>query len=725
MKKILVSLLIFLVAGFFLKTTLSSKEVDGGKKNNEVENKNTVDDKDNQQEDIKYPNDDVNIQQTETEYPFKTNWIVKDEIKTLDSSFNQIKTTISSESIVIYQDGIKWNKDNTYKISANISSKDKIVLNINIKNNDEVLSNFNKEISGSEEISFEFMSLINNDWTGKVEIEISSDSNDNQIVIENFKIVNDNVNEYSIRLNQLGYLVNEKKVVVFPYTQGDFFEVVDYNTNEVVYTAPIANPVWSDQSKERNSVGDFTNFRKEGKYYIRSQILGKSHPFEIGNTIYNNVLKDALKMISLQRCGAALDASWAGKFHRESCHLDHAILYEDQQYKLDVAGGWHDAGDYGRYIETGSKSVFDLLFAYMINPSAFDDNLNILESKNEIPDILDEIRYELEWMLKLQTEWGGVYNKVTTQHFAEDILPEDDIAPLYVLEVETAPTGDFIAAMALASKIYEEFDQEFSEKLLSAAKLSWDYLSSRDKSIEYKNPAHFNTGNYRDEQDSDEKFFASIALWDVTQDDKYLDYAKALFNNDNKSGSGTSWINVGGFGSYIYLTNDKADSDSEFYKNLKKNLEKDAAAIASLIETNTYSVGLDYFSWGSNGKVLNQAITLLMVSEINQNIYYRSLALDQVNYIFGNNSLNKSFVVGYGGESPKNPHHRISKINNAELTGALVGGVNADRDDPIISKLPESTALSKMYVDSYDSYASNEVTIYWNSSLVFVLSYFN
>lgn len=710
MKKILIGLLVLILAGFVWKQMLPQLD---NPAEATIERKST----------LEIPTDVYSVDNVSG---FESSWRTGEELSSqLEAVYNSFSVTLWAEGpkVEIYQDGIQWQQNQEYTIHGEVEAEVSTQIVISVRNQEEVLEEW--VIDGQMgEFSFSFISPTNNDWTGSVEFSFLQQTTENRVTVSNFRLIENAPTSAQARVNQVGYLPTEAKRVTFPYTQGDFFDVVDANTNEVVYTGAIVGAVWDELAGERTSYGDFSTFITEGTYYIRSQLGGVSYPFQISDSLYEEVSADALRMIFYQRCGMDLDESLAGDLAHEACHLNEAVLYSDSGNGFDATGGWHDAGDYGRYVETGSKAVLDLLFSYQRFPDSYGDDLNIAESSNGVPDVLDEVRYELEWFLKLQTTEGGVYNKITTPAFAENLLPEEDNQQLYALPVETTTTGDFIAVMALASQIYEDFDSEFAATCLNAAKLSWENLRWTGEVLDYKNPSEFSTGSYRDNKDSDERFLASIALWIATGETPYLDYAKQVYNEDNSAATGTSWSDVGAYGAYLYLIQEDIDRTSEFYKSLHEKLSSQANAITAIIERNNYQVGLEHFSWGSNGKILNQSIILLMMSDVDQNPYYRRLASEQLNYIFGKNALNFSFVIGYGEDYPDNPHHRIALIQDAEILGAVVGGVSGDRDDEVLSKLPDSTPIAKMYVDLYDSYGSNEVTVYWNSSLVYVLSYF-
>lgn len=158
----------------------------------------------------------------------------------------------------------------------------------------------------------------------------------------------------------------------------------------------------------------------------------------------------------------------------EKCHSASAVLWEDHSVKLDVTGGWHDAGDYGKYVTAAAAALAHLLYAWKMFPEAFRrQDLNIPGKPSNMPDILIECRWELEWLLKMQRFDGAVWHKATTAKHAAFVMPEDDREQMYVLPVSSSATADFAAVTALASGIYREFDKAFSGRLL---KSSWRRL---------------------------------------------------------------------------------------------------------------------------------------------------------------------------------------------------------------------------------------------------------
>ena len=152
--------------------------------------------------------------------------------------------------------------------------------------------------------------------------------------------------------------------------------------------------------------------------------------------------------------------------HRMGCSIRPLV----PQVHVQPSGGWHDAGDYGKYVVNAGVSVGTLLMAYEYFPSKFgQDDLNIPESGNGIPDILDEVRYELEWLLKMQRSDGGVYHKLTREQFEGFVMPQIDNAPRYLYQVSSTATADFAAMMARAARVCLPFDPSFAQLCRAAA----------------------------------------------------------------------------------------------------------------------------------------------------------------------------------------------------------------------------------------------------------------
>ena len=417
-------------------------------------------------------------------------------------------------------------------------------------------------------------------------------------------------------------------------------------------------------------------------------------------------------MLYLQRCGAEVEE---GVFSHPACHNTEAVIYGTSE-KIDVTGGWHDAGDYGRYVVPGAKAVADLLFAYEAAPELYSDDIGIPESGNGIPDILDEVRYELEWMLKMQSESGGVYHKVTCQNFPGYIMPQFETNQLIVTPISTTATADFCASMAMAYEFYYDIDRAFAETCINAAEKAWGYLNENPNLI-FEDPSDITTGDYGDSSDKDERYWAAAQLYRATGNDVYLEY---IMQNGVKTGQ--DWTTVGNYGSFAILTMKDIDKNSEIYTRVKNSVISQADLFLKTTTSTPYGVAITKFNWGSNMTVANAGVLLGVAYDLTNDSKYLDAAESNLNYLLGKNPNGVCFVTGYGTVSPQNPHHRPSMVAGQAMKGMLVGGVNSAKEDSAAKAYLSNSPAAKCYIDHSESYSTNEITIYWNSPLTYLLS---
>lgn len=513
----------------------------------------------------------------------------------------------------------------------------------------------------------------------------------------------------SININQLGFLVNDDKTAYFRNCTDKMFFLID-EKGEKVFSGKIKRTIENYEAGEYTSLGDFSSFKKEGIYHIETEDANnKSYSFKIGDEVYNEALFSSVKMFYLQRCGMELSEDIAGDFSHDACHTDEARIHGTYDY-IDVTGGWHDAGDYGRYVVPGAKAVIDLLLAYESTPKIFEDN-NI--------DILNEVKYEIDWMFKMQREDGGVYHKVTCAKFPAFIMPEEETEKLYLSPVSTCATGDFAAVMAMASWIYKAKDASFSDKCLEASKKAWTFLNN-SKKLSFSNPTGVETGVYPDGNDIDERYLAACALYKATGKNVYHDYIKN--NVNSRFSDGLGWADMGAYGNALYLSLEKDKIDDAIYTEIKQDLLLEADSIIASSLKDGYQISLDKYEWGSNMSICNNAMLLLMANDVKPNKKYLKCAQTHLDYLLGANSLGYCFLTGYGSMQVKNPHHRPSIARDEAMPGMLSGGPDELLEDGYAKIALANTPPAKCFVDNAQSYSTNEVTIYWNSPFVYLLS---
>ena len=515
----------------------------------------------------------------------------------------------------------------------------------------------------------------------------------------------------SININQVGYRPDGRKIAVFrDVTDQTEFSVVNADTKEKVFTGKLENKTENKSAGETNYTGDFSSVTTAGKYYISCNGLDDSYTFEIGDKVYSNLLDDSVRMLYLQRCGVKVEDK---DFGHEACHTSLATVYGTSE-KIDVSGGWHDAGDYGRYVVPAAKAVADLLYAYQATPDLYSDNINIPESGNGTPDILDEARFELEWMMKMQASDGGAYHKVSCATFPGYVAPTAEKDELIVTPVSSTATADFCASMALAAEFYEKYDKEFASKCMEAAKKAWAWLEANPNFV-FKNPEDIVTGEYGDRTDKDERYWAAAQMYRATKDEKYL-------SSLGKASEGLDWSTVGDYGNIALVTMNGIDKNSDAYKNAEKAIIGQADRMAGNVSASPYGSAITKYNWGSNMTIANAGIIFGLAQQLTGKTSYGEAAQAQLNYLLGVNPVGTSFVSGYGTVSPENPHHRPSMAVGHAMKGMLAGGVNENLEDSAAKAYCNGLPAAKCFVDNSESYSTNEITIYWNSPLTYLLS---
>lgn len=527
----------------------------------------------------------------------------------------------------------------------------------------------------------------------------------------------------AVYVNQTGYYAKGIKHATL--ADADGWRLVDSDGRTVLEKD--ATSLKNDEnSGDSIALVDFSEIDKPGRYYFIDSNGQKSCTFSISEKPYGNLFYDAVKMFYFQRCGIALEEKYAGKFTHRACHTAKVSLLKNPSVSFECCGGWHDAGDYGRYVTAGAVAVAHLLYSYEISPSSFELDLNIPESGNGIPDILNECRYELDWFLKMQNDEGGVYHKCTSMHHTAFVMPEDDPLNFIVTPVTSLATADFAGVCALASRIYAKHDPEYAERLRKASLRAYEWLV-KNPSLIYENPEECTTGTYGDWCDADERLWAYAELYRLTEDKMFLNGLTDLLNIQiNLTALG--WSDVGGFAAFSVLTAPDGLYSKDIYTKFKQSWIDEAERLTEVSEGNAYGIAFHPFNfgWGSNMGVLLNAMILSFAHRLTGKTKYLNAAISQLDYILGRNTMDTSYVTGYGEKAFKNPHNRPTAADGIDepIPGYVSGGPNRfPCDEAALEMIGPGTAPMKCYADHVGSYSTNEITIYWNSPLVFTLAY--
>ena len=561
-----------------------------------------------------------------------------------------------------------------------------------------------------------------------------------------------------IYINQLGYYSDSIKTVVLAQTADASGSIPQApETVQICSVDGICllekEPVYFGYDKASGDYvwhADFSEIHAPGSYIVKSKDV-TSYPFAIGTGLYNALHTSLSKMLYFQRCGMELLPEYAGQFARKECHTAPSVLWseykkylageiqsEDMQH-FDIRGGWHDAGDYGRYSTAAAVALAHILYAYRFFPDTFDKNLNIPESGNGMPDILSECLYELKWLLQMQDEEGGVYHKQCTLRHANFVMPHEDTNQMILYPVSSMAVADFAAIMALASRIYYPYDHDFATQALQAALKSYDWLQAHPEFIGFTNPEETNTGEYDDTSDLDERLWAAMELYRTTGEKHYLTDAKTLFDTLDIT-TEFGWGDVSGFAGWALLEQELMPEtchsepdytnalEADFAKVYRHEFLTEANRILDIIRKSGYFVDLSphEFCWGSNMVVLNRAMLLSTAYVLDNQKKYEDAAMQQMDYILGVNASDYSYITGAGAHAFRHPHNRVTEADGIDDTipGYVSGGPNGKpADEKAEWLILPGTPPMKCYLDIWECYSLNEITIYWNSPAIFTTAF--
>ena len=556
-----------------------------------------------------------------------------------------------------------------------------------------------------------------------------------------------------IRVNQAGYLPTDiKSAVVF--SKSDFyiknFELVEYSTNKVVLNSIDIKEYQDFWGYKKGYRLYFTDYEKIGKYYIK---VGdeKSVPFVIGYDVYNGFADSLLFYIRQQRCGY-------NPFLKDSCHVhDGFIIYKGSKDSthIDVTGGWHDASDYLQYLPTSATSVFHLLFAYYLNPNSFADkyDYNGNKVKNNIPDVLDEAKWGLDWMLKMNPNDGEYYNQIADDrdHAGYRLPTKDSISygkglerPVYFINGKiqgcfnnknrttgsASSVAKFASSFGLGSVLYKDINPDYSLLLKDKAIKAYDFAKANEgyfQTAPAKSPYFYEEENWYDDMQH-----AAATLYIITGNINYYEDAlkfSALEKYPPWMGQDTArhyqWYPFVNVANYLISVNSKTIEDKN---KIEGYITEGLLKVKTRGEKNPFLIGIP-FIWCSNNLV-SAAITQYRLLNNSEYLEVETALRD---WLFGCNPWGKCMVIGLPkeGNYPLDPHSALATNYGYKLTGGLVDGPVYES---IFGRLKgiklyhgdEYAQLQPNYVvyhDDYGDYSSNEPTLDGTAGLAYYFSY--
>lgn len=522
-----------------------------------------------------------------------------------------------------------------------------------------------------------------------------------------------------IKVNQLGYrphMVKVGKVSAPNLRLADpRFRIVDLKTGRTVFQGQLRRVTDHDPfSGDAVWDADFTSLRQPGRYKLVVDGVGESFPFEIRDDLYDNLFRDAVRFYYLQRCGIALEPKYAGPFAHEACHLgDRQALTRDGKEQRDVSGGWHDAGDCNKYAPWVRYPLFLMLDLYDLRPNAFrDGQLNIPESGNGVPDLLDEARWELDWLLKMQItdgpQAGLVYDRIH-----ESAAPPGQKRPRLQEERRLLPptheaTAVCASVWARAARTFQTLPRLKSDaaRYLMAAELAWQRLVAEKARPEFL-------------------FIAAACLYDATGKDEYRKAVAELMDKvlgaDPKQATERFIWEIW---DCAVITLALSKRNGTLRDKARAFLKATADRCVETWRKDPYAIPLwnpDHFCWSSNQIIAKRGYYAIMAHQFAPNRDYLQMAVDTLHYLLGRNAVCYSMVTGYGMRVTEIYHSIYGKSAMAWLPtppGFVPGGVN-QWESRGISAYP-----AKHFRPDPNNWTLTEPAIYYNAPLVFLAGYF-
>lgn len=575
--------------------------------------------------------------------------------------------------------------------------------------------------------------------------------------------------------NQVGYFLDcaKRATLISDEKKAVKFSLLDASGKEV-YSGK-SEPMGEDaDSGDSVHILDFSEVTDEGTYTLKAGDA-VSREFTIGGTeTYSGMLYDALNYFYQNRSGIEVESQYItsgdgdGLAHAAGHSSDVARIttdWDDLQSSggtQDVSGGWYDAGDHGKYVVNGGialwmmQNQYERAAANGTEDAYSDGTMQLPEQGNDVPDLLDEARWEMEWMLKMIVQDGEykdmVYHKVhDIKWTALGMAPADDTEERIIKPPTTCATLNLAACAAQAARLWESYDKEFAQECLDAAEDAYeaakkhpDLYAPLDQSI--------GGGPYGDDDATDEFYWAACELYlttcekeylnDLKDSEHYLSVPTTLSGGEDVDTAGSfDWGNTAALGTLsLALSGDSQD---------KKIAEKAGDAVADAADAHlereekqgygqpyaqsklSYSDDDTGYVWGSNSFVADNAVVIACAYDLTGEQKYLDGVVSAMNYLLGCNPMDVSYVTGYGTHAVMYPHHRYWANQIAEEyplapAGVLVGGPNSGMQDPWVQGSgwqKGEIAPAKCYQDHIEAWSVNECTINWNAPLAWLTAF--
>ena len=564
-----------------------------------------------------------------------------------------------------------------------------------------------------------------------------------------------------VRVNLIGYLPQDVKIAVFMAETdggGSTFQVKDAQTNKMVFSGKGVSANAERWGLKHALRLDFSALNSEGEYYIECN--GALSPtFAVSQSVYDGAADFVLNYMRSRQCGY-------NPYFDAVCHpydgyiVDHPTLTGQ---KIDVRGGWHDASDYLQYLPTSANATFQMLFAWQQTPDTtiFKDEYDALGRKggNGIPDILDQARWGLDWMVRMNPEPGLMFNQIADDrdHASMRDPTQDRVdygwgpgmgRPVYPVtgkpqglrEHKNRSTGvsssaaKFASAFGLGSEIFKAIDPAFAQTLQAKTSPAYNYAATylgNNQTACTVSPYFYEEDNWVDDME-----LAAATQYNLTQSETWRTTADYWGQLEEV----TPWIELGrarhyqfypfvNLGHYYLAQSSDATISAKYKGFMNKGL--DMLKKRAEASDDPFLNGVP-FIWCSNNLVTAALTQAMLYHEVSGDDSFLEMEAALRDWLLGCNPWGTSMIVGLPehGDYPSRAHCYLVMGLNDQPYGGLVDG-------PIYKHLYESLiGIKLIYDDDYarfnlgeavyhddpGDYSSNEPTMDGTAALSYFLS---
>jgi len=562
----------------------------------------------------------------------------------------------------------------------------------------------------------------------------------------------------SVAVNQLGYLPRSVKIGI---VQSKASAPLDWQVLDAAGNA-VGSGKTEVGGRDRDSGdalhrADFSALITAGKGYRLVVEGAPSYPFSIDARVYRSLELSSLNFFYQMRSGTPIEIPWAGQWQwtHGPGHMSDAQVgcVDDCGYTLNVLGGWYDAGDHGKYVVNGGISAWTLLNLFErakylgAVENLNDGTLAIPEAQNGVPDVLDEARWEIEFLLRMQVPAGHEKAGMAHHKIHDSVwstlgrVPPEVATSRFLFPPSTAATLNLAAVAAQAARIWRGIDAAFAERCRLAAIRAWN-AAQKFPAVFAPQYANMGGGPYDDADVSDELYWAAAELFITLGSPDLLELLRGSPHHGafpSRTGhehvghyTAMTWQATAALGAISLAVVPHALPNDDEMQQIRAAIVRAADDYLGLIAGQGYRVPIragenGHYPWGSNSLVANNAIVMALAHDFTRAQKYVTGVVQAADYLLGRNPLVFSYVSGFGENSLSNPHHRFWAHQKQSTfphppPGALAGGPNSRLQDPTSHRLG-SCPPQRCYVDHVDAWSVNEVAINWNAPLAWVAAF--